>query len=741
MLPLDLLIVIIAFFGNIILALFTLLKNPKSATNSLFFLFTLTVAGYIFLNYFTTPPHITNYLPFFVKTVIAFALLINLFFFLFVSAFPSVKLQINPWIFWLSLIVTALLVPLTQTDLIFKSVTLKGVSVVATPGPAIPLFLLDNLVFLGGGFFVLIKKYRKSVSLEKIQIRLLLLGTIFMFSLILITNVLLVLVFNITSLVALLPIYTLLFIGFISYAVIRHRLLDIHLIVARSIAYILLLLFITAAFIVLLFVTSNFFLKSNISTAQTIGFVVIMLVIAFLFDPLKAFLEAFTDKIFFKAKYNSNELVLNLTQIMASTLLLDDLTKKTLNQLLETMRITRGAFILFSDNKKLHVADPMHAENIHVDSAAIKKLFDLQRVAIFDEEEDEKIKQLMRDLNVVVTVPLHEDDHDEGLLVLGEKKSGEIYSQQDIEVLEIFGPEVSVALHNAEAYDEISKFNITLKEEVERATKDLKAANTRLKAVDKLKNEFVSVASHELRTPMTAIKSYLWMALNEKKDKLNEKQEYYVQRGYNSVDRLIRLVNDMLNISRIESGRITIELQSVDLIKLTQEVVDEVMPRAKEVGVSVTIEKQSSLPKVLADPDKIKEVLFNLIGNSLKFTPKDGSIKVSYSEKDGIVETKIVDTGSGIAPEDVDKLFQKFGLLPGSYITNQTAMGTGLGLYICRAIIDLHHGEIKAASEGRGKGAAFTFTLKAFKESDLRNFKKESDEENKDKIDLIHAQV
>ena len=160
------------------------------------------------------------------------------------------------------------------------------------------------------------------------------------------------------------------------------------------------------------------------------------------------------------------------------------------------------------------------------------------------------------------------------------------------------------------------------------------------------------------------------------------------------------------------------------------------------MGVSVTINKIGSLPLVLADPDKIKEVLFNLIGNSLKFTPKGGSIIVSFSQANGFVNTTITDTGAGIASEDVGKLFQKFGLLPGSYITNQTTVGgTGLGLYICRSIIDLHHGEIKAVSAGKGQGATFTFSLKAYTEAEYQAIKSSSPDAGVDKIGLIHAQV
>jgi len=743
MLPLELLVVLIAFFGNLFLGLFTYLKNPRSATSILFFSLTISIAGYIIINYFAL--HVVSDILrlFLVRVIMGIAILLNVFYFLLVYTFPEFNLGIKGKLLWFTIIFSLLILPLTQTNLIYENVKLTSTGIVTTPGIGITLFLLHTLIFLGGGFIVLIAKYRKATGIQKIQFRLLLYGSIIMFSLILLTNLIFILVFNTTKYVGLLPIYTLIFVGFISYAIVRHRFLDIRLLVARTVAYVVLLFFVVATFTAWIFISSNLFFKNSISMAQSIVLIAIMLLIAFLLDPMKLFLETFTDKLFYKARYSSNELVFSLTQIMASTLLLSDLTNQTLNQLLNTMRISRGAFILLRNDKKLHVSDPSHAENINLNSESIKKLFALHRIVIFDEEEDEKVKQLMRELNVIVSVPLHEDEHEEGLLVLGEKKSGEIYSQQDIDVLEIFGPEVSVALHNAESYEEISKFNITLKDEVNRATKDLKDANEKLKALDKLKNEFVSVASHELRTPMTAIKSYLWMALEGKGGKLNEKQKYYVQRGYNSVDRLIRLVNDMLNISRIESGKISIDLKPVDIIKLAQEVVDEILPRAKEVDVTIDMPKPTALPLVLADQDKIKEVLFNLIGNSLKFTPKGGSVTVRFEQKGDFVETSVTDTGAGISPDDKGKLFQKFGLLEGSYITNQTSthMGTGLGLYICRAIIDLHHGEIKADSEGKGKGSTFSFTLRKFKESEYHTLKNEGSQDTSSGVDLIHTQI
>jgi len=259
--------------------------------------------------------------------------------------------------------------------------------------------------------------------------------------------------------------------------------------------------------------------------------------------------------------------------------------------------------------------------------------------------------------------------------------------------------------------------------------------------LDKLKNEFVSVASHELRTPMTAIKSYLWMALEGQGGPLNEKQRYYLDRAYTSVDRLIKMVNDMLNISRIESGRLAIEIKSVDMKQLTQEVIDEVTPRANELGLTVSLEQSESLPLVLADPDKIKEVLLNLIGNSLKFTPKDGKIAISFIHKGDFIETTVLDTGAGIEAEDIPKLFQKFGLLPGSYAANQAALGTGLGLYICKSIVELHEGAILARSGGKGKGASVVFSLKVFNENDFKRLSEKFAVQATQRLGIIHTQV
>lgn len=241
-------------------------------------------------------------------------------------------------------------------------------------------------------------------------------------------------------------------------------------------------------------------------------------------------------------------------------------------------------------------------------------------------------------------------------------------------------------------------------------TTQLEVANARLKELDQLKDDFVSIASHELRTPMTAIRSYVWMALNRADISLSETMKKYLSRTLISTERLINLVNDMLNVSRIEAGRIEIKPQSFDLQTWVEDVVSEVGPKAAEKMIQLEV-KKDKIPQVFADPDKVSEVLMNLLGNALKFTPFEGKIVVSFFTDGRVVETSVKDSGVGISRDDLSRLFQKFGKLDNSYVAISTSSGTGLGLYISKNLVELSGGKIWATSEGLGKGSTFTFSL------------------------------
>ena len=168
----------------------------------------------------------------------------------------------------------------------------------------------------------------------------------------------------------------------------------------------------------------------------------------------------------------------------------------------------------------------------------------------------------------------------------------------------------------------------------------------------------------------------------------------------------------MLNVSRIESGRITIDKKEVNLKQLIDDVITEMTPKAQEGKIELLANCEQNFPDVMIDPDKIKEVIINLIGNSLKFTPENGKIAINVSQKDGEVIVRVSDTGAGIDRNDIQKLFQKFGIVGNNYLRKQNTQGTGLGLYLAKSLVELHGGRMWAESEGLGKGASFYFTLK-----------------------------
>ncbi len=248
---------------------------------------------------------------------------------------------------------------------------------------------------------------------------------------------------------------------------------------------------------------------------------------------------------------------------------------------------------------------------------------------------------------------------------------------------------------------------------------------------------------------MVSIRNYIWMVLNGKGGKVNSKQREYLRRAYDSTSRLSRLVNSMLNLSRIESGRVILSVEQADIRKIIHDVMTEIGIRADKMGIKLTLRHKIEslntgeavqLPSVVIDIDKIKEVLVNLIGNSLKFTPAGGSITISLAVDSEHVRIGITDTGVGLDETQIPKLFKKFSMLRESYRTNASiAQGTGLGLYISKSIISLHKGKLWVESPGHGSGSTFYFTLPRYSEQHLQLLRR--NHHNGKDAGIIHSAV
>ena len=233
----------------------------------------------------------------------------------------------------------------------------------------------------------------------------------------------------------------------------------------------------------------------------------------------------------------------------------------------------------------------------------------------------------------------------------------------------------------------------------------------RLKELDRMKSDFVSNVSHELRTPLTSIKGSVDNMLDGLTGPVNEKQVRYLARIKSNADRLSRLINDLLDLSRIEAGRIDLQPTNLPLTALAREVAEHLRPLAAEKLIQIEVAAHDPGVTAWADRDKVTQVLINLLSNAIKFTPSHGKVTVALEKNgDGWAEVSVRDTGPGIRPDEAGKIFDKFYQV--AQAANQKTRGTGLGLAISKSLVEMHGGTIRVESEPE-RGSTFSFTLPA----------------------------
>ena len=240
------------------------------------------------------------------------------------------------------------------------------------------------------------------------------------------------------------------------------------------------------------------------------------------------------------------------------------------------------------------------------------------------------------------------------------------------------------------------------------AQKEMEAANEQLRRFNDMKNEFVSMASHELRTPLSVIIGAVKLVLDQIPGKIVPEQKEVLETAMNNLGRLARIVDALLNISKIESGKIELRRVNIDIRRLIEETVGEYRDQAEKKGIHLGFRVPEQPVDLCIDGDKIKEVLMNLISNGLKFTPAGGSVEVECKAEPKEVQLSVSDTGRGIAEQNMPMLFEKFAQFGRNVGPGEK--GTGLGLAICKGIVELHKGRIWAKSQ-QGKGTVFTFAL------------------------------
>lgn len=231
---------------------------------------------------------------------------------------------------------------------------------------------------------------------------------------------------------------------------------------------------------------------------------------------------------------------------------------------------------------------------------------------------------------------------------------------------------------------------------------------TQWREAERMKTEFVANVSHELRTPLTSIKESTSLLLDEVLGKISPKQREFLSLAARECARLSRLVDDILEISRIEGARLHLNRTRASLVEAGQSVLDSLRAAAGSAEVSLALSAPRDFPPILFDVDRMTQILLNLLGNAIKFTPPGGSVRLVLENRAKSAVIRVIDTGIGIPSEETDKIFDKFHRVPSSQ--KQTTKGTGLGLFICKALVEMHGGSIRVKSKP-GKGTEFSFTL------------------------------
>ncbi len=250
---------------------------------------------------------------------------------------------------------------------------------------------------------------------------------------------------------------------------------------------------------------------------------------------------------------------------------------------------------------------------------------------------------------------------------------------------------------------------------------ELERANQELRKIDEMKSEFVSIASHELRTPLAAIKNAVQLMLQGKTGEINENQTKFLSMAERNINRLTNILNSLLDLSRMESGKINLKFEEVDLKNSIDFILSSLKPQADGKSIRLRMETPGDLPLAYADREKLEQILTNLLGNAIKFTPEGGEISISakpFQEEEDTVAISVRDSGIGIPKDQLGRIFEKFHQVEDSLRRSTT--GTGLGLAITKGLVEAHHGKIWVESE-IGRGATFVFTLRTSK-GETRDF-------------------
>jgi signal transduction histidine kinase len=516
-----------------------------------------------------------------------------------------------------------------------------------------------------------------------------------------------------------------------SIAIMRHKLFDVELILNRSTVYAAVSSVAIVVYLLSSKILGEIFSAISPRSEKALSLFSI-LIVALLFAPMKQRIQELIDKVFYQRRYSYRLTLLNLSETigMMFRLRLDELCETLLNQLGEVLQLEFTA-ILLENNSTYQVYKQTGNE---------EKLKEAKEALIQIDLKSIKDKPV-RTIKGILVIPLLRKEQSIGFILLGKKLSGRNYNAEDISLMKTLSHETSLAIENAMIHERlyervhfmenaykklIEVFSKTHPEiltpksslsenndiisQLEVITEALINSSEKLMELNEIKSQFLSDVSHELRTPLQSIKGFAGNLFDGVVGNIDERQGKYTERILVNCDRLDRMINELLILSRIELGKIELIPTKISLYSLINDVVYEFSPIAKKKSVSLAFDCPFDTI-ILADGDRLREIIVNLIDNAIKYTHSEGNVSIHVQDKEKQVIISVEDTGIGISPENFEKIFMRFTRIRRK--EKGDSNGVGIGLSIVKSLVELHNGKISVQSE-LDKGSQFVVTIPKF---------------------------
>ncbi len=695
---------LISIIGIAILSLFTYARRTERG-GIYFSLMSFVIAIWLFCQFLATQYPDAAY----VITVIGLIIFsfIPFFFYKFTFFFINPKtehLLKHQIVSYACLIIMLIAAVLPGT---IKKLSVEGGSLILETGPA---YIVQTVVALGLILYCFVKfisSFRKFNISKKQATKNLVYGIIVA----LIGNLMSGLVLADNSAVQFVgPLSILIMSAFATYSITKHSLFDIRAAAARTVAYSIMIFAFVAVFTLFTSSLSSGLIED--SSLRNLVNGILLMVLVLVQKPVKDFLDKVTNSIFFRDIYDPETMLNDLGKILAEQIDLETIMHASSMLIADRLKTKHAKFIVMDESHAIYKTNFYgNIDNDQFPSTEELEMFQATQMVIDDGLRDGSRKSIMKKYNIGLFVKLETVDEVVGYLLLGPKLSGSGFIRQDIRLIEIASKQLAIAVQNARYFAQISEFNDTLQAKIKVATDKLEKTNEKLKELDSAKDEFISMASHQLRTPLTTVKGYLSMVLEGDAGKISKSQHEFLDQAYGSAQRMVYLIADLLNVSRLSTGKFVIDAKASNLAQVVEQEIDQLQRHAQTRNVTLKYEKPKTFPMLELDETKIRQVIMNFTDNAIYYTPSGGTVTAQLEKTPKSIQFTVTDTGIGVPKALQHKLFTKFYRAENAMKARPD--GTGLGLFMAKKVIVAQGGSIIFSSvEGKGSTFGFSFPIK-----------------------------